>query len=91
MEGRDLPGVPRSAGDEPEGGVSLSGTPETDVQCWRCGCQKARRFHPYALCIPCLDVVAEVEVEWLNDPRREPNLPSWQMTPLGAPCGKDVT
>lgn len=52
------------------------------MRCWRCGEPVAGLF-PYLLCEPCVGVVSEEEIAWLNDRTNQPFLRSWEMRPMG--------
>jgi hypothetical protein len=56
-------------------------------RCWRCG-TLADAHYPYWLCGPCVDVVSDEEIEWVNDEENQPGVPSWEMTPLGKEQGR---
>ena len=65
--------------------------PQRPYSCWRCGCTIAGNIvHPYWLCLPCVDVVSDQDIAWVNDEANQPGCYSWEMTPLGKPCGGDA-
>jgi hypothetical protein len=69
---------------------SFSGLCRTCIQfmpCWRCG-KPAGGYWPYLLCGPCVDVVSEEDVAWLNDRTNQPDKRSWELVPLGRPQGR---
>jgi hypothetical protein len=38
--------------------------------------------------MPCVDVASVEEIAWMDDPSRQPDKATWEMVPLGRPCGE---
>jgi hypothetical protein len=57
------------------------------MPCWRCG-EPTNGYWPYLLCRPCINVVSEEEIAWVNDPTNQPGTPTWLMRPLGKEQGR---
>lgn len=56
-------------------------------RCWRCG-EIAQWIGPYYLCMPCVEVVSDEDIAWVEDPTNQPGKTTYDMAPLGKPQGR---